>query len=56
MAMGEMQGHPHAEPIQRITYPEVPPRVEYLFTPRGERLIELLKTIREFAARWDAGQ
>jgi DNA-binding HxlR family transcriptional regulator len=110
MAMGEMQGHPHAEvyecltdilkckwtlaildaiaqginrpgkleralpgltakvlhqrihklerygPIQRITYPEVPPRVEYLFTPRGERLIELLETIREFAARWDAGQ
>jgi len=40
--------------IQRHTYPEVPPRVEYEFTPRGARLIELLKTIREFAARWDA--
>jgi DNA-binding HxlR family transcriptional regulator len=40
--------------IRRKVYPEVPPRVEYEFTPRGERLIELLKTIREFASRWDS--
>ncbi len=39
--------------IQRRVYPEVPPRVEYAFTPRGERLVELLKTIREFANQWD---
>ncbi len=42
--------------IRRQVYPEVPPHVEYAFTPRGERLIELLKTIREFARQWDSEQ
>jgi DNA-binding HxlR family transcriptional regulator len=40
--------------IQRITYPEIPPHVEYVFTPRGEALLELLKHIRGFVEEWEA--
>ncbi len=39
--------------LQRIAYPTIPPHVEYRFTPRGERLAELLHTIRQFAEQWD---
>lgn len=38
--------------IQKRVYPEVPPKVEYEFTPKGEGLLELLATIRSFAERW----
>lgn len=31
--------------IQRIVYPEVPPKVEYSFTEIGETLIPVLKTL-----------
>ncbi|MER3402452.1 MAG: transcriptional regulator [Armatimonadota bacterium] len=39
--------------IERVAYPVIPPHVEYRFTERGERLIELLRAIRQFAERWD---
>jgi DNA-binding HxlR family transcriptional regulator len=36
--------------IQRSAFAEVPPRVEYLLTPRGVRLLELLLELdRAFA-------
>lgn len=41
--------------IERVAHPEIPPRVEYFFTSRGERLVELLQTIRQFAEQWDKG-
>jgi DNA-binding HxlR family transcriptional regulator len=34
-------------------YPEVPPRVEYHFTARGQRLLKLLETVHEFARQWN---
>ena len=33
--------------INKISYPEIPPRVEYEFTEFGLRFIEILKTIDE---------
>lgn len=35
--------------VQRKIYPEVPPRVEYFLTEKGEGLIPALKIIEEWA-------
>jgi DNA-binding HxlR family transcriptional regulator len=34
--------------VERKTYPEVPPRVEYSLTPRGEALAPLIEDMRRF--------
>lgn len=39
--------------LVRKVYPEVPPRVEYEFTPRGERLRVLISHVQEFVRQWD---
>ncbi|MCS7310625.1 MAG: winged helix-turn-helix transcriptional regulator [Armatimonadota bacterium] len=39
--------------LRREVYPEVPPRVEYVFTERGKRLIQLLAAINDFARQWE---
>ncbi|GIV15927.1 MAG: transcriptional regulator [Armatimonadota bacterium] len=39
--------------IVRQVYPEIPPRVEYLFTERGKRLLKLLDAVNEFARQWN---
>lgn len=39
--------------LVRKVYPEVPPRVEYEFTPRGERLRVLICHVQEFVRQWD---
>ena len=44
--------------VARKTYPEVPPRVEYALTPKGEALVPLIEDMRRYGRRWlfDDGQ
>jgi DNA-binding HxlR family transcriptional regulator len=34
--------------VERKTYPEVPPRVEYSLTPKGQALAPLIEDMRQF--------
>jgi len=43
------------ELVERETFAEVPPRVEYTLTARGERMSTLVRTINEFVDEWAAG-
>ncbi len=38
--------------IERCTYPEVPPRVEYALTPKGKALVPLIEDMRSYGRRW----
>ena len=38
--------------VQRNTYPEVPPRVEYALTEKGEALVPLIEDMRSYGRRW----
>jgi DNA-binding HxlR family transcriptional regulator len=38
--------------IERHTYPEVPPRVEYALTPKGRDLLPLIADMRAYGSRW----
>lgn len=38
--------------IERRTYPEVPPRVEYRLTPKGEALVPLVEQMRAYGRSW----
>ena len=38
--------------VQRHTYPEVPPRVEYALTDKGEALVPLIDDMRTYGDRW----
>ncbi|WP_105317470.1 winged helix-turn-helix transcriptional regulator [Thermus tenuipuniceus] len=42
--------------VQRQAYPEVPPRVEYLLTPRGKRVLEFLSELDEILDVVQEGQ
>ena len=38
--------------VERRTYPEVPPRVEYALTEKGSALVPLIEDMRAYGRRW----
>ena len=38
--------------VERHTYPEVPPRVEYALTAKGSALVPLVEDMRTYGRRW----
>ena len=38
--------------VERHTYPEVPPRVEYSLTEKGEALLPLIEDMRSYGREW----
>jgi DNA-binding HxlR family transcriptional regulator len=45
--------------LERQTFPEVPPRVEYALTEKGRALVPLIEDMRAYGRRWlgpDCGQ
>jgi len=41
--------------VERDTYPEVPPRVEYVLTAKGRALLPIIDGMREYGDRWLLG-
>ena len=38
--------------LERQTYPEVPPRVEYALTEKGRALVPLIDSMRAYGSQW----
>jgi DNA-binding HxlR family transcriptional regulator len=38
--------------VERHTYPEVPPRVEYALTTKGRALVPIIEDMRTYGRRW----
>jgi DNA-binding HxlR family transcriptional regulator len=38
--------------VERRTFPEVPPRVEYSLTPKGNALLPLIEDMRRYGREW----
>ena len=38
--------------VARNTFPEVPPRVEYALTEKGQALVPLIEDMRRYGSRW----
>src|SRR5829696_7825637 len=38
--------------VERRTYPEVPPRVEYALTDKGRALVPLIEDMRSYGRKW----
>ena len=38
--------------VERRTFPEVPPRVEYALTDKGKALVPLIEDMRSYGRRW----
>lgn len=38
--------------VERHTYPEVPPRVEYALTEKGRALVPLIEDMRRYGKKW----
>ena len=38
--------------VQRTTFPEVPPRVEYALTEKGRALVPIIESMREYCTEW----
>ena len=41
--------------VERHTFAEVPPRVEYALTPKGEALLPLIEDMRAYGTAWLGG-
>src|SRR2546422_4539605 len=41
--------------VERISYPEVPPRVEYALTAKGRDLLPIIEDMRRYGTRWLGG-
>jgi len=42
--------------LQRQTFPEVPPRVEYALTAKGQALVPLIEDMRTYGREWLCGE
>src|SRR5438309_3602204 len=42
--------------LERQTYPEVPPRVEYALTDKGRALVPLIEDMRAYGREWLGGE
>jgi DNA-binding HxlR family transcriptional regulator len=42
--------------VERHTFPEVPPRVEYALTEKGRALVPLVEDMRRYGTRWLLGE
>jgi DNA-binding HxlR family transcriptional regulator len=42
--------------VERRTYPEVPPRVEYELTGKGQALLPLIEDMRHYGREWLAAE
>ena len=42
----------HFQVLERQEFPEIPPRVEYALTHRGQKLVSLLEAINRLARDW----
>src|ERR1700759_3614075 len=38
--------------VERKTFPEVPPRVEYALTAKGRALVPIIESMREYGTEW----
>jgi DNA-binding HxlR family transcriptional regulator len=38
--------------VERQTFPEVPPRVEYALTEKGQALVPLIESMRVYGSQW----
>jgi DNA-binding HxlR family transcriptional regulator len=38
--------------LERTTFPEVPPRVEYALTAKGRALVPIIDSMREYGTEW----
>ena len=38
--------------VERQTFPEVPPRVEYVLTTKGQALVPLIEDMRTYGTEW----
>jgi DNA-binding HxlR family transcriptional regulator len=41
--------------VQRQTFPEVPPRVEYVLTSKGRALVPIIEDMRAYGREWLSG-
>src|ERR1700760_1672669 len=41
--------------VERQTFPEVPPRVEYVLTAKGRALVPLIESMRTYGREWLGG-